>query len=71
MSSLTKEEFMHVIRRQSTGFPRGSSKYRGVTLHKCGRWEARLGQFLNKKYIYTQKNWVIFKFKSFVFLMDI
>ncbi|CAH8335637.1 unnamed protein product [Eruca vesicaria subsp. sativa] len=52
MSSLTKEEFMHVIRRQSTGFPRGSSKYRGVTLHKCGRWEARLGQFLNKKYVY-------------------
>ncbi|CAH2043195.1 unnamed protein product [Thlaspi arvense] len=52
MSNLTKEEFMHVLRRQSTGFPRGSSKYRGVTLHKCGRWEARLGQFLNKKYVY-------------------
>ncbi|ESQ31202.1 hypothetical protein EUTSA_v10004742mg [Eutrema salsugineum] len=52
MSNLTKEEFMHVLRRQSPGFPRGSSKYRGVTLHKCGRWEARLGQFLNKKYVY-------------------
>ncbi|CAK9167121.1 unnamed protein product [Ilex paraguariensis] len=52
MRNLTKEEFVHVLRRQSTGFPRGSSKYRGVTLHKCGRWEARMGQFLGKKYVY-------------------
>ncbi|KAL6521626.1 AP-2 complex subunit beta [Orobanche gracilis] len=52
MSNLTKEEFVHVPRRQSNGFPRGSSKYRGVTLHKCGRWEARMGQFLGKKYVY-------------------
>ncbi|XP_073038932.1 AP2-like ethylene-responsive transcription factor TOE3 isoform X3 [Primulina eburnea] len=49
MSNLTKEEFVHALRRQSTGFPRGSSKYRGVTLHKCGRWEARMGQYLGKK----------------------
>ncbi|KAI3785089.1 hypothetical protein L1987_44201 [Smallanthus sonchifolius] len=52
MSNLTKEEFVHVLRRQSTGYPRGSSKYRGVTLHKCGRWEARMGQLLGKKYVY-------------------
>ncbi|CAN0863990.1 Floral homeotic protein APETALA 2 [Linum grandiflorum] len=52
MGNLTKEEFVHVLRRQSTGYPRGSSKYRGVTLHKCGRWEARMGQFLGKKYVY-------------------
>ncbi|KAG8367083.1 hypothetical protein BUALT_Bualt16G0035800 [Buddleja alternifolia] len=52
MSNLTKEEFVHVLRRQSSGFPRGSSKYRGVTLHKCGRWESRMGQFLGKKYVY-------------------
>ncbi|XP_069146773.1 APETALA2-like protein AP2d isoform X1 [Solanum lycopersicum] len=52
MKNLSKEEFVHVLRRQSTGFSRGSSKYRGVTLHKCGRWEARMGQFLGKKYIY-------------------
>nr|AKI81900.1 APETALA2-like transcriptional regulator [Fagopyrum esculentum] len=51
-NNLTKEEFVHVLRRQSTGFPKGSSKYRGVTLHKCGRWEARMGQFLGKKYVY-------------------
>nr|APY18450.1 AP2-3 [Cymbidium goeringii] len=52
MGDLTKEEFVHLLRRQSTGFPRGSSKFRGVTLHKCGRWEARLGQLLGKKYVY-------------------
>ncbi|KAG6535913.1 hypothetical protein ZIOFF_000944 [Zingiber officinale] len=52
MRNLSKEEFVHILRRQSTGFARGSSKYRGVTLHKCGRWEARMGQFLGKKYIY-------------------
>ncbi|KAF9664993.1 hypothetical protein SADUNF_Sadunf16G0076000 [Salix dunnii] len=52
MSNFSKEEFVHILRRQSTGFSRGSSKYRGVTLHKCGRWEARMGQFLGKKYIY-------------------
>ncbi|KAF9596956.1 hypothetical protein IFM89_014600 [Coptis chinensis] len=48
MRNLTKEEFVHILRRHSTGFARGSSKYRGVTLHKCGRWEARMGQFLGK-----------------------
>lgn len=52
LTNLTKEEFVHILRRQSNGFSRGSSKYRGVTLHKCGRWEARMGQFLGKKYIY-------------------
>ncbi|CAO2152990.1 unnamed protein product [Urochloa humidicola] len=49
MKSLSKEEFVNVLRRQSTSFSRGRSKYRGVTLHKCGRWEARMGQFLGKK----------------------
>ncbi|KAK7335731.1 hypothetical protein VNO80_27733 [Phaseolus coccineus] len=52
MKNLSKEEFVHILRRHSTGFSRGSSKFRGVTLHKCGRWEARMGQFLGKKYIY-------------------
>ncbi|KAL9235845.1 hypothetical protein vseg_010579 [Gypsophila vaccaria] len=52
MNNLTKEEYVHLLRRQSTGFSRGTSKYRGVTLHKCGRWEARMGQLLGKKYIY-------------------
>ncbi|XP_042374615.1 APETALA2-like protein 1 [Zingiber officinale] len=52
MRKMTKEEFVHTLRRQSNGFSRGSSKYRGVTLHKCGRWEARMGQLLGKKYMY-------------------
>nr|ABN10954.2 APETALA2-like protein [Ipomoea nil] len=49
IKSLNKEEFVHMLRRQSTGFSRGTSKYRGVTLHKCGRWEARMGQLAGKK----------------------
>ncbi|KAG8645198.1 ethylene-responsive transcription factor RAP2-7 isoform X2 [Manihot esculenta] len=49
MKNLSKEEFVLILRRRSTGFARGSSKYRGVTLHKCGRWEARMGQFHGKK----------------------
>ncbi|KAF8116033.1 hypothetical protein N665_0023s0012 [Sinapis alba] len=47
--NLSKEEFVHILRRQSTGFSRGSSKYRGVTLHKCGRWDTGIGQLLSKK----------------------
>ncbi|KAL9230519.1 hypothetical protein vseg_005858 [Gypsophila vaccaria] len=49
MKSLNKEEFVQVLRRQSNGFARGNSRYRGVTLNKCGRWDARMGQFLGKK----------------------
>ncbi|XP_071706788.1 AP2-like ethylene-responsive transcription factor TOE3 [Rutidosis leptorrhynchoides] len=52
MKNLSKEEFIQILRRQSNGFSRGSSKYRGVTRHKCGRWEARMGQLLGKKYVY-------------------
>ncbi|GER30548.1 integrase-type DNA-binding superfamily protein [Striga asiatica] len=52
MKNLTNEEHVHILRRQSTGFPRGSWKYRDVALHKCGRWEARMGRFLGKKYMH-------------------
>lgn len=31
------------IRRQSSGFSRGSSAYRGVTRHPSGKFEARIG----------------------------
>ena len=37
------EELIMAVRRQSQGFARGSSGYRGVTLHPTGRWEARIG----------------------------
>jgi AP2-like factor (euAP2 lineage) len=30
-------------------FVLGSSKFYGVTLHKCGKWEARIGQLMGKK----------------------
>ncbi|KAL8543963.1 hypothetical protein ACS0TY_004492 [Phlomoides rotata] len=49
MKKLTKEECIHILRCKSTGFFRGSSKYRGVTLDKYGHQEARMGQFLGKK----------------------
>ncbi|KAL8166784.1 hypothetical protein V2J09_008283 [Rumex salicifolius] len=51
MKNLTKEEFVQTLRRQSTGFPRGSSRYRGVALQKYGRWEAQTptGQYLGNK----------------------
>nr|VDC80627.1 unnamed protein product [Brassica rapa] len=48
VQNLSKEEFVHILRRQSTGFSRGSSKYRGVTLHKYGKWETGMGQLLAK-----------------------
>ncbi|KAM0836550.1 hypothetical protein ACQ4PT_062252 [Festuca glaucescens] len=52
MSSCSKEDFVQVLRRQGAGFVRGSSRFRGVTLHKCGKWEARIGQLMGKKFVY-------------------
>ncbi|KAI4969459.1 hypothetical protein ZWY2020_000373 [Hordeum vulgare] len=52
MSLLSKEELVQVLRRQGAGFVRGSSRFRGVTLHKCGKWEARIGQLMGKKFVY-------------------
>ncbi|KAH9298935.1 hypothetical protein KI387_030617, partial [Taxus chinensis] len=49
MGNLTKEEFVHILRQQCTAFSRASSKYRGVTLHKSGRWESRMVQIHGKK----------------------
>ncbi|KAK9815855.1 hypothetical protein WJX72_010809 [[Myrmecia] bisecta] len=49
---LSKEEVVLLLRRQSKGFARGSSRYRGVTKHRGGKWEARVGQYRGKKYVY-------------------
>lgn len=49
MVNLSKEEFVQILRRQSTGISRGSSKHRGMTLQKCGRWDARAGPLLGNK----------------------
>lgn len=67
MGNLNKEDFIQVLRRQSGSFPRGSSKYRGVILRKSGKWEARMGQILGKKYVSAISfQWILwFKFLDF------
>ncbi|CAM0908828.1 unnamed protein product [Alopecurus aequalis] len=52
MSSCSKDELVQVVRRQGAGFVRSSSRFRGVTLHKCGKWEARIGQLRGNKFVY-------------------
>jgi len=43
MDSITMDELVMIVRRQSQGFSRGTSVFRGVTRHPSGRWEARIG----------------------------
>lgn len=45
------EELVMAVRRQSQGFSRGTSSYRGVTKHPTERWEARIG-IPGSKHIY-------------------
>lgn len=45
LATLTTEELVMAVRRQSQGFSRGTSTFRGVTAHPSGRWEARIGAF--------------------------
>ncbi|XP_065019374.1 AP2-like ethylene-responsive transcription factor At1g16060 [Musa acuminata AAA Group] len=53
MQSMSKEEYLASLRRRSSGFSRGVSKYRGVARHHHnGRWEARIGRVLGNKYLY-------------------
>ncbi|XP_034703611.1 ethylene-responsive transcription factor WRI1 [Vitis riparia] len=53
MEKMSKEEYLALLRRQSNGFSRGVSKYRGVARHHHnGRWEARIGRVLGNKYLY-------------------
>ncbi|XP_048434916.1 ethylene-responsive transcription factor WRI1-like [Pyrus x bretschneideri] len=53
MQSVTKEEFLASLRRNSSGFSRGVSKYRGVARHHHnGRWDARIGRVVGNKYLY-------------------
>ncbi|XP_007216819.1 AP2-like ethylene-responsive transcription factor At1g16060 [Prunus persica] len=53
MQTVTKEEFLASLRRKSSGFSRGVSKYRGVARHHHnGRWEARIGRVFGNKYLY-------------------
>ncbi|GKU91456.1 hypothetical protein SLEP1_g5328 [Rubroshorea leprosula] len=53
MDKVSKEEYLASLRRQSSGFSRGVSKYRGVARHHHnGRWEARIGRVFGNKYLY-------------------
>ncbi|XP_022764673.1 ethylene-responsive transcription factor WRI1-like [Durio zibethinus] len=53
MKKVSKEEYLASLRRRSSGFSRGVSKYRGVARHHHnGRWEARIGRVFGNKYLY-------------------
>ncbi|KAG6787833.1 hypothetical protein POTOM_003878 [Populus tomentosa] len=53
MEGQSKEEYIGSLRRKSSGFSRGVSKYRGVARHHHnGRWEARIGRVCGNKYLY-------------------
>ncbi|KAG0460911.1 hypothetical protein HPP92_021208 [Vanilla planifolia] len=53
MQGMTKEDYLASLRRRSSGFSRGASKYRGVARHHHnGRWEARIGRVYGNKYLY-------------------
>ncbi|CAK0755336.1 hypothetical protein CVIRNUC_002367 [Coccomyxa viridis] len=42
-NEVTKEEVVQTLRRQSKGFQKTSSQFRGVTRHQKGKFEARCG----------------------------
>ncbi|XP_059636222.1 AP2-like ethylene-responsive transcription factor At1g16060 [Cornus florida] len=53
MEGRSREEYIGSLRRKSSGFSRGVSKYRGVARHHHnGRWEARIGRVFGNKYLY-------------------
>ncbi|XVE85923.1 hypothetical protein DITRI_Ditri17bG0130900 [Diplodiscus trichospermus] len=53
MKGVTREEYLASLRRRSSGFSRGVSRYRGVARHHHnGRWEARIGRVFGNKYLY-------------------
>lgn len=53
LAEMTKEELIRFLRRESAGFARGTSTFRGVSWRQqTGRWEARIGRLLGRKYTY-------------------
>ncbi|KAL5547601.1 hypothetical protein UlMin_002832 [Ulmus minor] len=53
MEGVAREEYIGSLRRKSSGFSRGVSKFRGVARHHHnGRWEARIGRVFGNKYLY-------------------
>ena len=43
MMQKSKEEVVKELRLGSRAFQRQTSKYKGVTRHQKGKWEARIG----------------------------
>ncbi|KAF5741010.1 Integrase-type DNA-binding superfamily protein [Tripterygium wilfordii] len=53
MKTITKEEYLATLRRRSSGFSRGKSRYRGgARHHHNGSLEARIGRVFTNKYLY-------------------
>eukprot|EP00884_Botryococcus_braunii_P011934 jgi/Botrbrau1/20741/Bobra.0058s0069.1 len=53
LQGMQREHVVSSLKRNSTGFARGQSKYRGVTKHHHqGRWEARIGRVEGNRYLY-------------------
>ncbi|KAG6490362.1 AP2-like ethylene-responsive transcription factor AIL1 isoform X1 [Zingiber officinale] len=53
MKSMSRQEYVAHLRRNSSGFSRGASIYRGVTRHhQHGRWQARIGRVAGNKDLY-------------------
>jgi len=54
LEQVDEKELILSLRRQSKGGvpKKSSSKFRGVTKHQKGKWEARIGQLVGKKYKY-------------------
>eukprot|EP01025_Chloroclados_australasicus_P039011 TRINITY_DN4026_c1_g1_i1.p1 TRINITY_DN4026_c1_g1~~TRINITY_DN4026_c1_g1_i1.p1 ORF type:complete len:702 (-),score=102.81 TRINITY_DN4026_c1_g1_i1:323-2428(-) len=53
LNSMSKDEVVAMLRRNSSGFSRGASKFRGVTKHhQHGKWEARIGRVAGNRYLY-------------------
>ena len=53
LRSSTREDLVARLRRESSGFSRGTSTYRGVSYREStNRWEARIGRLLGRKYSY-------------------
>lgn len=50
--AIDREDLVLLLRRRCRSIQRGISEYRGITQHKNGRWEARMGQYEKKKYVY-------------------
>lgn len=49
MQVLSREDYLASLRRKSSGFSRGFSKYRGLSRPQSSRWETSLGRMLGNE----------------------